>query len=88
MRRCHDGFKIGPLFAETFDEAETLLDACAEEAGGAVLHLDIPDEQGGFTEYLRERGFSRGFTTARMYRGPAPRVHTAGIFAITTLELG
>ncbi|MBA3038484.1 MAG: GNAT family N-acetyltransferase [Alphaproteobacteria bacterium] len=88
MRQCHDGFKIGPLFAETFGEAETLLEACAAEVDGAVLHLDIPDEQGGFAEYLRERGFSRGFTTARMYRGPAPRVHTAGIFAITTLELG
>lgn len=87
-RRCHDGFKIGPLFAESSEAAAILLEACAAETDAAVLHLDIPDEQGGFAEYLRERGFSRGFTTARMYRGPAPRVHTAGIFAITTLELG
>jgi GNAT superfamily N-acetyltransferase len=88
VRRCVDGCKIGPLFADTPADADALLAACALEAAGAVLHIDVPESQRAFADSLAARGFSRGFLTARMYRGPAPTIDLAGVYGVTSLELG
>ena len=87
-RKCSDGFKIGPLFAEGATEAVTLLQSLVAETGGATVHIDVPAPQQGFSDYLAEAGFQKGFTTARMYRGLLPSARTADIFGVTTLELG
>ncbi|MCJ9671654.1 MULTISPECIES: GNAT family N-acetyltransferase [unclassified Neorhizobium] len=87
-RKCHDGYKIGPLFAQTADDAQTLLNACAAEIGDEMLHVDVPASQTEFSTYLEAHRFVKGFTTARMYRGTAPAVRMPGVFGITTLELG
>ncbi|OHV77327.1 GNAT family N-acetyltransferase [Rhizobium sp. LCM 4573] len=87
-RKCHDGFKIGPLFADTTVDAQCLLKACAARAEGRTMHIDVPAMQTQFAEILEANGFSKGFATARMYRGPAPMVPMAGVFAVSTLELG
>ncbi|KAA9385349.1 GNAT family N-acetyltransferase [Neorhizobium galegae] len=87
-RKCHDGYKVGPLFAQTVDDAQKLLSACAAEIGDETLHIDVPASQAEFSAYLAAHRFTKGFTTARMYRGPAPAVHMSGVFGITTLELG
>ena len=87
-RPCHEGWKIGPLFADTPKDAELLLRACAVEAGGEVLQIDVPEIQRDFADRLQALVFSQGFTTARMYRGPRPDVRMDRVFCITTLELG
>ncbi|MBP2559357.1 GNAT superfamily N-acetyltransferase [Neorhizobium galegae] len=87
-RKCHDGHKIGPLFAQTADDARKLLNACAAEIGNEIMHIDVPASQAEFSAYLQAHRFVKGFTTARMYRGPAPAVRMPGVFGITTLELG
>lgn len=87
-RKCHDGYKVGPLFAQTADDAQKLLSACAAEIGDETLHIDVPAAQTEFCTYLEAYRFTKGFTTARMYRGPAPAVEMSGVFGITTLELG
>ena len=87
-RQCHDGYKIGPLFAETEVDAKSLLEACAVETHGQTVHIDLPASQAGFAAERASHGFTRGFSTARMYRGPVPAVRMAGVFGITTLELG
>lgn len=87
-RQCLEGWKIGPLFADTLGDAELLLRACAVEAPGAQLQIDVPDMQPDFTARLQDLGFSQGFTTARMYRGETPQIHMDKVFGITTLELG
>jgi GNAT superfamily N-acetyltransferase len=87
-RACDDGFKIGPLFADTLENAKELLAACAAAAGGDVLHIDVPADQTEFADFLAEIGFARGFSTARMYRGTAPVLRSEGVYGITTLELG
>jgi len=87
-RECHDGYKVGPLFAEDINRAVLLLRASAAAAGGETLHIDVPAPQAEFSAHLSGLGFSKGFTTARMYRGTAPTVQIPGIFGVTTLELG
>ncbi|MBT9369644.1 GNAT family N-acetyltransferase [Rhizobium sp. CSW-27] len=88
LRRCHDGFKIGPLFAETPEEAERLFAALAREAGLETVAIDVPETQGEFSACLAGLGFEKGFDTARMYRGTPPRLHPSLVFGVTTLELG
>lgn len=87
-RKCRECYKIGPLFADGFEEAMLLLKACAAEADGDTLHIDVPESQAEFGAALEALGFSRGFLTARMYRGAAPETPMSRVFGITTLELG
>ncbi|GGF91815.1 acetyltransferase [Rhizobium wenxiniae] len=88
VRQCHEGYKIGPILAADFGVARDLLFSCAIEARGEVLHIDVPAGQIEFSTLLDREGFARGFRTSRMYRGTQPSFDTAGVFAVTTLELG
>lgn len=82
-RPCHDGFKLGPLFAETLDDAICLL----EQQSGPV-HIDVPAGQRAWMAHLAGLGFTSGFTTRRMYRGPMPSRDIHQILGVTSLELG
>ena len=83
LRPCRDGAKIGPLFADEVGEAIALVDA----QSGAV-HIDVPAVQTEWLAALAARGFSPGFRTTRMYRGPAPAISLDRVFGVTSLELG
>jgi hypothetical protein len=88
-RRCGDGVKIGPLYAEAPDIATALLTALAARLPTpTVLHIDVPEPSEAFTQWLRRHGFAKGFETMRMYRGPAPVIEQDGVFGVSTLELG
>lgn len=87
-RRCRDGCKIGPLYADRLDAATHLFSALASLCGPENIHLDVPETSGDFAAWLSSVGLQPGFETARMYRGKAPQLVQSGVFAITTLELG
>ena len=87
VRECREGFKIGPLFAVDEIAAADLLAALNAQCPGEV-QIDVPEDKENFADLLLRAGFSRGFQTARMYRGPAPELDGSGIFGISTLELG
>ncbi len=88
IRRCTDGWKVGPLFAQTPAIAETLLATLVTPAGTDPVFIDVPNPNEAAVEMVRRLGFAPSFATARMYRGPAPQLPLAGIFGTTTLELG
>ena len=88
VRPCLSGHKIGPLFAIDGRTAEDLLKVCLANLKGEEVHIDVPEYQEGFRYLLGRLGFRQGFQTARMYRGDAPEFHKAGVYAITSLELG
>jgi hypothetical protein len=88
VRPCLSGHKIGPLFAIDGRTAEDLLKVCLTNLAGAEIHLDVPGYQEGFRYLLGRLGFKPGSQTARMYRGAPPSLQRAGVYAITTLELG
>jgi hypothetical protein len=86
-RRCREGCKIGPLFADDFAAARALF-ATLAEASGSDVHIDVPEPRGEFLELLRAGGLTPGFETARMYRGGNAPALSERVFGITTLELG
>lgn len=86
-RACREGFKIGPLFARDQTTATALFAALSEACDGDI-HIDVPETNRGFTDFLLAGGMSKGFETMRMYVGAAPQTEQAGIFGVTSLELG
>ena len=88
VRRCHEGCKIGPLFADDEAVAEALFGALAGFAPGERLFIDPPEPNGAAVALARRHGLEPVFETARMYRGPAPRLPLGRIYGITSFELG
>ncbi|WP_278315041.1 GNAT family N-acetyltransferase [Lolliginicoccus levis] len=89
IRRCLEGWKVGPLFADSTDLAEELLEDLVACAGGGVLvFLDAPEPNGAAARLARERGMEVVFETGRMYRGPDPGLPLQRIFGVTSFELG
>lgn len=88
IRRCQEGFKVGPLFAETAEGARALFLALADRAEGASIFLDVPEPNAAARALAEEMGLAPVFETARMYRGTAPPLPLERIFGITTFELG
>jgi len=87
-RRCREGVKIGPLFADDEAVAEALFAALSGLAPGERLFLDVPEPNAAAVALARRHGLAPVFETARMYRGPAPSLPLARIHGITSFELG
>lgn len=87
-RRCREGFKVGPLFADDMDIAIALVAELAVRTEGEALHIDVPATQVEFTAMLQAVGMVPGFSTTRMYKGGKPGNAPTKVFGITTLELG
>jgi len=88
VRPCREGYRIGPLFADTPDIAERILAALTGRLYGAPVFLDVPEPNAEAVALARRHGLEPVFETARMYRGPAPALSLDRIFGITTFELG
>jgi len=52
------------------------------------LYLDVPEPNAEALALVGDRGMGKVFETARMYRGPAPRLELDRVFGVTTFELG
>lgn len=87
-RRCREGFKVGPLFADAAELALAMLADLSDATAGEELHIDVPAGQVQFTAMLQAAGMVPGFTTTRMYKGGKPGNAHSTVFGVTTLELG
>ncbi len=88
-RRCRDGGKIGPLFADDADVAERLFTALCNEFGDrGPVYLDIPEINEAALALVSRHSMQAVFETARMYRGEPSAVNTEKIYGVTTFELG
>ena len=89
IRPCREGYKIGPLFADSAEIAQRLFGALlAGTPSGTPVSLDVPAVNSAAIELAEQYGMTISFETARMYRGPAPDLPLERIFGITTFELG
>ncbi|PKA41454.1 GNAT family N-acetyltransferase [Rhizobium sullae] len=88
IRRCYEGYKIGPLFAADAETAAALLAELLPEAGGEPVFIDVPAANREALALAESLGLEPVFETARMYRGAAPHMPLKNVYGITTLELG
>ena len=87
-RRCREGYKVGPLFADDAGTADAIWRALVAGTDGPVF-LDVPDPNDAGRALVGRAGMEPVFSTRRMYAGgPAPDLALDRIFGVTTLELG
>ena len=88
VRKCRNGYKIGPLFADTEAIAETIYSALASVAGPEPLFLDVPEVNKAAVALAQAHGMKEVFGTARMYTKKVPKLPLNHIYGVTTFELG
>lgn len=88
IRPCRAGFKIGPLYAAADAIAAALVSGLCERAGPGVVALDVPETNARAVHLAESLGMVPAFETARMYTGADPAIDAAGLFGVTTFELG
>lgn len=88
IRRCVEGCKIGPLFADGTPIAQALFAHLAGFAAGGPLFLDTPENNPAALDLARQQQMIEVFGCARMYLGPPPELTHPRIFGVTTFELG
>lgn len=88
IRQCHEGYKIGPLFADTPEIADTLFRALAGQVKGQMVILDTPEPNAAALLLAERYELSPEFETFRMYRGAVPDLPLDQMYGITTFELG
>jgi len=88
VRRCLEGCKIGPLFANDAQAAEALYARLAGFAAGGPLFIDAPENNPSALELVHRHRMREVFGCARMYLGPPPDLAHERIFGVTTFELG
>lgn len=89
LRPCRNGYKIGPLFADTAVQAETLfLNLLGQVTPGAPVYLDVPEANPAAMSLAARHQLRPCFETARMYTRGQPAMDLARQYGITTFELG
>jgi len=88
VRRCGEGCKIGPLFANDTPVARALFAHLAGFAAGGPLFLDAPENNPAAMDFVKQTGMVEVFGCARMYLGRSPDLAHERIFGVTTFELG
>lgn len=88
VRRCHSGFKIGPLFALSPSAAEKVFQGLVSNIPGSEYYFDCPETNMNAMEMAKEYKMELVFETARMYSHGEPRLPMGNIYGITSFELG
>ncbi|MEU3725481.1 GNAT family N-acetyltransferase [Streptomyces sp. NPDC031705] len=88
VRPSSGASRIGPLYAATPEVAAALVRRLAGHARGGEVAVDVPDANPAAGAVATGLGLAPAFETARMYTGPVPEVELAGLYGITSLELG
>jgi ribosomal protein S18 acetylase RimI-like enzyme len=87
-RRCREGYKIGPLFADDARVADALLQRLFCSVTSGPVFLDVPENNPAAVDLARAHQMVEVFGCARMYQGPMPALDHQRIFGVTTFELG
>lgn len=89
LRLCHTGYKIGPLFADDEDVAESLFGAlCGHAPEGAPVFLDTPAVNPAAMDLAQRHHMNPVFETVRMYTREDPHLPMGQIYGVTSFELG
>ncbi|MEY2687211.1 MAG: hypothetical protein RL375_1409 [Pseudomonadota bacterium] len=87
-RPCRQGYKVGPLFADSPAIAELLLAQLCTRLVGEQVQLDVPEPNAAGLALAARFGWQEAFGCARMVNGPAPQLPLQHIFGLTSFEFG
>lgn len=88
IRKCVQGYKIGPLFALSPEIAHLLFEALCSKVGEGPIYLDIPEPNKNAHMLVKSYDMNLTFEVMRMYRNGFPSLDVEGIYGVTTFELG
>lgn len=89
MRKCRDGYKVAPLFAQNVSQAEALLVKLSQQVDKKTnIFIDIPEINQVAVEWIKSKNYQIVFETARMYTGKFPKLSVHKIFGVTSFEIG
>ena len=88
IRPCREGYKIGPLFADSARVAHKVFSALSSQMAGRKIFLDVPENNPAALALASRNDLTEVFGCARMYHGPAPSLPWGDIYGVTTFELG
>jgi GNAT superfamily N-acetyltransferase len=89
IRRCREGYKIGPLFADDAATAALILSNLVAKIGtNGPFFLDVPEPNTAALALAARFDMQPVFSTARMYTGGEPDIALNQVFGVTTFELG
>lgn len=89
LRPCQQGYKIGPLLADSSAIAENIFcDLKAQVPVEQPFYLDVPEVNAAAIALAEQYGMQVMFETARMYMPTIPPLPTDQIFGVTSFELG
>ena len=89
VRKCREGWKLGPLAADDPVDAQRLFDAASAHVGaGETIFLDVPEANRAAQLLPASRGLTPVFETARMYTRADPAIDLTKLFGVTSFELG
>ncbi|MFC1646918.1 GNAT family N-acetyltransferase [Patescibacteria group bacterium] len=89
VRKCQEGYKVGPLFADNEKIADALLRNFLNFIGpDEKIYLDVPDINKNAVKLAKQYSMKPMFETARMYTEKSPKVDLHKVFGVTSFELG
>ena len=89
IRPCRNGYKIGPLQADSPEQAELLFCALKSKVkAGVAIFLDVPEVNEQAILMAGKYNMKLSFETARMYTGSFPDLPMHKIFGVTSFETG
>jgi GNAT superfamily N-acetyltransferase len=88
IRECFLGHKIGPLFADTPETAQAILESLMSTVSGQVVFLDIPEPNLSAVALAQKFGMQPVFATVRMYSKSVLALPLCNIYGVTSFELG
>jgi ribosomal protein S18 acetylase RimI-like enzyme len=89
IRTCRSGYKIGPLFADNPELAESLFLALKSKVKPSEpVFLDTPEVNPAAVALAERYHMKVSFETARMYTEKMPDMPLNQIFGVTSFEIG
>jgi len=88
IRPALDGYKFGPVLAESPDLARRVVGHLLSMVEGQAVQIDVPEPNASGRALAESCGLSPVFRCARMYYGPTPKVNVQHVFGVTSFEFG
>jgi GNAT superfamily N-acetyltransferase len=88
MRRCRQGWRLGPVFARHHTFAEEILRHLALKTIGENVYIDITETNVQSIRLAFAMGMIPWGARLRLYRGEPPKQPLEKIYGFTTLDIG